>query len=231
MGLLEALRQQAADISGAQKKDLERLARYADSVDSALRRGFSYFLEAASYLNVINPENKRSYAVPNVGSIDGMRQHKFFVDYRTTSVLDKPRLDHFYVRYTSVADRSIEAKLDFIAADRVLRSLGESTLEFEHQDILNDNGKIVHKSIRIPCTMRAEIVFKGDFPQGLVRVTWRNVERFGQDEFVHGAEELDIPLLEEYVKFILGDENNVRRRSRHMKPDFVGAFATINDAD
>jgi hypothetical protein len=217
MSLLEELRQQAEGITGAQKKDMERLARHAEQVDASLRRGFSYFLEAASYLNVINPENKRSYAVPGLGSMDGMRAAKFFVDYRTTSVFDKPRLDHFYVRYTSSADRVIERQLDFIAAEKVLRSLGES-IEFEQEDILNDKGKILRKSLRIPYAIRSELTFKGDYPRGMIRVEWHNVERFGRDEFLHGAQEIDIGLLEDYVKFMIGDHNRVRQRSRHLEP-------------
>jgi hypothetical protein len=217
MGLLDELRQQAEGITGAQKKDMERLARHAEQVDASLRRGFSYFLEAASYLNVINPENKRSYAVPGLGRIDGMRAAKFFVDYRTTSVFDKPRLDHFYVRYTSSADRVIEKQLDFIAAEKVLRSLGESPIEFEQEDILNERGKILRKSLRIPCAIRSELTFKGDYPGGMIRVEWHNVERFGRDEFLHGAEDIDIALLEDYVKFMIGDDNRVRQRSRHLE--------------
>lgn len=61
MSLLEELRQKAEIITGEHKKDLERLVRNAEQVDAALRRAFSFFLEAASYLNVITPENKRTY--------------------------------------------------------------------------------------------------------------------------------------------------------------------------
>jgi hypothetical protein len=216
MSLLEELRQKAEVITGAQEKDMERLAHNAERVDATLRRSFSFCLEVASYLNVISPANKRSYAIAWLGSLDGMRLAKFNVDYRTTSVLDKPRLDYFFVRYTSSADHVLEKQLDYVAAEKALKSLAEVNLQFEQEDLLNEKGKILRRSVRVPCIVRSELIFKGDYPDGLIRVGSRNVERFGRVEFIHDAEELDVSLLEDYVKLIIGDENQVRQRSRQL---------------
>ena len=215
MSLLEELRQKAEIITGEHKKDLERLVRNAEQVDAALRRAFSFFLEAASYLNVITPENKRTYVVAGLGNLEGMRASGFFVDYRTTSIIDKPRLDHFYVRYKSSADRILEKQFDFIDAERVIRSLAQSHLEFEQGDLLNEKGKISRRSFRIPHLVRSELTFKGDYPGGFIRVASSNVEDFRREEFIHKAEDLDVSLLEDYVKLILGEANRVRQRGAH----------------
>lgn len=216
MSLLDELRRKAESISGAQEKDAERLARNAERVDGALRRGFSFFLEMAGYLNVVKPENKRCYVVPNLGNIEGMRESEFFVDYRTTSVLDKPRLEHFYVRYTSSADRVLEKQLDFVAAEKLRTFLWECNLEFRHEDTRSEKGKIVGGSFQVPCILRSEFIFKGDYAGGLILVACRNVEWFGRDEFTYDAEEIEVSLLEEYVKFITGERNFVRQRGRHQ---------------
>lgn len=154
MGLLDELRQKAESMSGKQELDAERLARNAERVDGALRRGVSFFLEMAGYLGIIKPENKRSFAIPNLGTIGGMRQSEFFVDYRTTSVLDKSRLDHIYMRYTFSADRVLEKQLDFVSAERLRTFLWESGLKFTHEDTRNDQGKILggHSGSRASCT-------------------------------------------------------------------------------
>lgn len=216
MSLLDELRQKAESVRGAQEKEMERLVRNAERVDAVLQRAFSFFLEAASYLNVINPENKRCYVVPEIGEIKGLREARFFVDYRTTSVMDKPRLDHFYVRYTSSADRVIEKQLDFVAAERLLKFLRESNMEFEHEDIRNENRKILRGSFRVPCMVRSEVIFKGDYVGGLILATCRNVEWFAMNEFTYDPEELEVSLLEEYIKFIIGERNEVRQRGRHQ---------------
>ena len=216
MSLLDDLRQKAASFSGAQEQDAERLARNAEDVDKALRRGFSFFLELASYLNVIKPENKRSYVIPRLGTIEGMCQSEFFVDYRTTSVLDKQRLEHFYLRYISSADRVIERQLDFMGAEKLRTVLWESHLEFTHEEARNEQYRVLSGSFQVPCKIRSEFVFRGDYTAGLVLVACRNVDWLGRDEFIYASEEIDVSLLEDYARFIFGEPNNVRQRGRHQ---------------
>lgn len=216
MGLLEELRQKAAGISSTREVDAERISRYADNVDKALRRGFGYFLELAGYLNVIKPENKRSYVIPRLGNLEGLYQSEFFVDYRTTSVLDKQRLDHFYMRYVSATDRIIERRLDFIGAEKLRSVLWESHMEFDHQEVRNEQARVISGSFQVPSKVRSELVFRGDYNSGVVRVVCRNVAWLGRDEFVYDAEELDVSLFEDYVKFITGEQSNLRERGRHQ---------------
>lgn len=214
MGLLDELRQKAEAISGTQERDVERLSRNAERVDKALRRGFAFFLELAGYLNVIKPENKRSFVIHRLGSIEGMRASDFFVDYRTASVLDRSRLDHFYVRYTSAADRVIEKQLDVMGAEKLRAVLWESHLEFTHEEARNEQRRVLSGSFQVPYRIRSEIIFTGDYAGGLVRVACRNVDWLGRDEFAHDSEEIDVNLLEDYARFIFGEQNSVRQRSR-----------------
>ena len=216
MGLLEELREKAASISGTQEADSERYSRHVESVDKALRRGFSYFLELAGYLNVIKPENKRSYVIPRLGNLEGLHQSEFFVDYRTTSVLDKQRLDHFYMRYVSETDRIIERRLDFIGAEKLRAALWESRMDFEHDEVRNDQERVISGSFQVPSRIRSELVFRGDYSSGVVRVVCRNVDWLGRDEFLYDAEEMDVTLFEDYVRFIIGEQSNVRDRGRHQ---------------
>jgi len=216
MGLLDELRQRAAIISGEQENDAARLARNAEDVEKALRRGYSFFLELASYLNIIKPENKRSYVIPRLGSIEGMYQSDFFVDYRTTLGLDNRRLDYFYVRYTSSADRVIERQVDFMAAEKLRTVLWESHVEFTQQDARNEQERVVSGSFQVPCRIRSELIFKGDYPSGLIIVACRNVDWLGRDEFLYDSEEIQLSLLEDYVRFIFGEQNTVRQHGRHQ---------------
>ena len=213
MGLLDELRQKAEAISGTQEKDAERLSRNAERVDKALRRGFSFFLELAGYLNVIKPENKRSYVVHRLGNIDGMHVSDFFVDYRTASILDRSRLEYFFVRYTSSADRVIEKQIDVMGAEKLRAVLWESHLEFTHEEVRNEQRRILSGSFQVPYRIRSELIFKGDYAGGLVRVACRNVDWLGRDEFAYDSEEIDVSLLEDYARFIFGEQNNVRQRS------------------
>ena len=209
MGLLDELRQKAASIAGQQEDEAQRLARSAESVDKALRDGFAFFQELAGYLNVIKPANKRSYAIPRLGTIEGLHQSEFFADYRTAPVLDKVRLDHFYLRYTSSADRVIQRNLDFIGAERLRNALWESHVEFTHKESRDEQHRLLSGSFDVPCRIRSELVFKGDYSMGLMHVTCRNVNWLGREEFTHLAEEVDVRLFEEYVKFVFGEPSTI----------------------
>jgi len=209
MGLLDELRQKAASIAGQQEEEAERLTRNADNVDKALRAGFAFFLELAGYLNVIKPENKRSYAIPRLGIIEGLHQSEFFADYRTAPVLDKLRFDHFYMRYTSSADRVIQRNLDFIGAEKLRNALWESHVEFTQKESRDEQYRLLSGSFEVPCRIRSELVFKGDHSMGFIHVTCRNVNWLGRDEFTHLAEEVDVRLFEEYVKFVFGEPNTI----------------------
>jgi hypothetical protein len=223
MGLLDELRRQAQSVSGTEEPDSERLARIVERVDGALRRGFSFFMETASYLGTIRPENKRSFVIPNLGALQGMRESDLFVDYRTVSIFDKARFDRFYVRFTSSSDRVLEKQVDFVTAQKLHTFLSESGLQFKHEDRRNHQGKIVGGTFQVPCVLHSQITFKGDYTAGLVRVTCNNLDWFGEDVFTYDAEEIEVSLLEEYVKYMVGERNYVRQRGRHQGGDSLPA--------
>jgi hypothetical protein len=216
MSLLDELRRKAETISGKQEPDSTRIARNVERVDGALRRGFSFFMETASYLGTIRPENKRSFVIPNLGTFQGMRESDFFVDYRTVQILDKARLDHFYVRFTSTSETVFEKQLDFVSAQKLRAFLWESGLQFKHEDTRNDQGKILGGSFRVPCLVHSQITFKGDYTGGLIRASCNNIEWFGEDVYAYDPEELEVSLFEEYVKYLTGERNYVRQRGRHQ---------------
>jgi hypothetical protein len=216
MGLLDDLRRKAESISGKQEPDSERLARNVERIDGPLRRGFSFFMETATYLGTIRPENKRSFVIPNLGTLQGMREADFFVDYRTVSILDKARLDHFYIRFTSSSDKVFEKQLDFVSAQKLRAFLWESGLQFKHEDTRNDQGKILGGAFRVPCLLHSQITFKGDYAAGLMRVACNNLDWFGEDTYTYDPEEFEVSLFEEYVKYMTGEKNFVRQRGRHQ---------------
>src|SRR5512146_3553711 len=130
-----------------------------------------------------------------MGLLDELRQKAESI--RGVQEKDLERL----ARYTSSADRVIEQQLDVVAAERLLKFLSESNLQFEQEDSHDEKGKVLRRFFRIPYMLRSELTFKGDYAGGVIRVICRNVEWFGTDEFTYDPEALAVRLLEEYVKF------------------------------
>ncbi len=217
MGLLDDLKRQAAALQAHRNAQQRDFAECVLEVDSAMHHTFLYLNDVVKQLNVLTPPSPRTFDIEPGVRFEGMRLEAFFIDFRKKLVQERERYNFINLTFQQQSPQRIVVRKELppnIA--RFEDSLRRAGATFEVNEHRSARQMVTHADFHIKCMLRSGIRVTAEHESGSVRFTIRNVERMGGFDLLFAAEDITDPLLEDCVRYILGDTNQFRAIGRYV---------------
>lgn len=211
--LLEKLREQSQALrerGEAARKPMEEAIK---DIDRILWRTFRWLDEAMGHLEVIRPRVNHAFHLGNVLSIERPIFDRGFVSFRRRSMVGLEVLEHVELFYRVEGDKPIVLRLNPAASAGLEERLRTSTLPYEYQTEQDERRVVRYGLFRVQPHISASVRFEANYPQQLVQVTLRNVDRFESVSLEFGPDKLTEAALEDLVKLMMGEPNAFLRRA------------------
>jgi hypothetical protein len=211
--LLDRLRRQSdalRDEQGSTRRPQEDAIK---EIDRRLWRAFKWIDEALSHLEVIRPHVAHDFAIPGVVTIASPRYDRGFVSYRRKPLGGQDVIDHVELFYRLDGGVPIEIRVQASAAASTEERLRGAHLQFDYQTEQDASRAVRFGRFSVTPAVTASVRFEPDYRRQVVDVTLRNVDRFESVCLEFGGEAIDEVVLEDLLRFILGEANTFLRRA------------------
>ncbi len=211
--LLDRLRRQSDALRDEQSASRRPQEEAIKEIDRRLWRAFKWIDEAISHLEVIRPHVAHDFAIPGVLTIAAPRYDRGFVSYRRKPMGGQDVLDHVELFYRLDGGTPVELKVQPSAAGATEERLRGAHLQFEYQTEQDASRVVRYGRFIVTPAVTASVRFEPDYRQQVVDVTLRNVDRFESVCLEFGGEAIDEAVLEDLLRFMLGEANTFLRRA------------------
>jgi hypothetical protein len=201
----EQARQKATQAStGVAQNDsyLQRQAR----ISAALSRAYCYLDEFISRLNVEKPVYASTYSMIGVRQFSGLKWEGGSVESRKRQM---PSGEEIYEQVSMGFSLASEGKLrvmrDRAGSERLRQVLIDRHVEFTCHDERGARGASGWKTFVLSCKVVAGLQLTGDVESGEIRLNTRNIEEFGEVQYILQPEDLDEASLRELTDRILSN--------------------------
>jgi len=205
----------------AQLKQLAQAKRAAETVadsrdaseqqvSEALQRAYQYLMDLVEQLDVLKPAFAKGYAITGVPEFGDLAWDYGRADFRAREISStQKRFEQVTLHFRLSADKQIRVLRESPASDRLKQHLQDNRIEFDAHESRNEKGAVGATNFVFPCRVRAWLVLDGDFENGKIRLSTRNVERFGITEHTLEPDAVTDNALDELAAFILGEANRI----------------------
>lgn len=209
-GLLDRLRQQAAQCRNQQDKDLAARTQVDELIDRKLKQLFFFLHDFVEQVNVVRPPIPRRYLLDDDEAIDALVWQEGFADYRTLaqSAGALVELVSFTCRLTTPQRLFVEREGP--AVDRLRNQLFDYGLKFSCEESRNRLQQVARASFDIAGEIAVSARWRADFEQGLIVLETRNLERLGPVRLTLQVDAVNQALLDEFGCLVLGQPNRFR---------------------
>jgi hypothetical protein len=228
---LQAQSQPAPAVGGrlAQLRQLAEAKRATESapdpqdaidqrISNALQRAYQYLKDLVEQLDVVKPAFPKGYTITGVPEFDGLAWDYGRADFRARELSPgSKRYEQVTLHFRLSRDKQIRVTREAPASDRLTQQLRDNKIEYEVYESRNEKGVLDKTTFAFACRVRAWLVLEGDFKAGRIKLSTRNVERFGISEHEFEPDDVTETALDELTAFILGESppiGRLRTRSR-----------------
>lgn len=211
--MLDRLRRQSdalRDEQGAARRPHDEVIK---EIDRRLWRAFKWIDEALSHLEVIRPHVAHDFAIPGVLTIAAPRYDRGFVSYRRKPIGGQDVIDHVELFYRLEGGAPIPLRVQATSASFTEERLRAAHLPFEYQAEHDESRIVRFGRFTITPAVTASVRFEPDYRRQVVDVTLRNVDRFESVCLEFAGEGIDEVVLEDLLRFMLGEANTFLRRA------------------
>lgn len=212
--LLDGLRAQAE--SQLQANDLAQAQRSAVSerIDVALKQLFFYLHDLVQQLNVIKPTIDRLYPVIEDQGLSQLEWREGFTDYRAQAQSAGGYVELVSLSYQLARDEALRIRRNSLGIERFRTFLFDYGLLFSCKEFRDGRGQLEAAEFEIPAKLAVNARWRADFAQGTVVLELRNVERFGNTNYVLQPSAIDQALCEEFARLLLAQPNRFRELAK-----------------
>jgi hypothetical protein len=211
--LLDRLRRQSdalRDEQGSARRPQEESIK---EIDRRLWRAFKWLDEALSHLEVIRPHVAHDFAIPGVLTIASPRYDRGFISYRRKPLGGQDVLEHVELFYRLDGGAPMVLKVNPTSAGYTEERLRASHLAFEYQTEHDERHTVRAGRFTVTPAVTASVRFDPDYRRQVVGVTLRNVDRFESVCLEFDGEAINEEVLEDLIRFMLGEANTFLRRA------------------
>lgn len=214
MGLLDELKQQAQ----ARQQTSQGRSQMILAVDAGLREVYRYLSELASSLNTVKPQVPRSFYIAGAAKLDNLMQCDYAARYRRKPIDFVDYFNEVTLSFRCAGPQNLVLEKETPPAIDGLRDfLWERNLRFDCREIKNDRGMVQRAVFTITSDVPASATFAGNWDSGQVTLTLKNIDKLGSVDYVYDTAELTVELMEEFSKFLLGQQNNFHSLGKHQE--------------
>lgn len=210
VSLLQQLRQQAQarqhdDV--AKQKELTTISR---QLDECLRRIFSYCHELVQQLNILKPNVERRYTMLGTIDFSGLQWQEGFVDYRTRPHSVGASYEQVSLNCRLLAPDKLTVERDAIAAENFRKTLFDNGVVFTCDEVRNARHMVQKAIFSITADVKVNVRWRADPEQGVIVLESRNLERFGSRDYALPPESVNLAMLDQFARLLLGQPNRFR---------------------
>lgn len=224
MSILDVLKQKnlskkLADERLAKDK-LERQQILHKRISDTLMVAYRYFTELVEQLNSLKPDYPATYTLVNVADFSGL---VWQANARTNCLTRKLESDDkifnkVTLDYTLARPQEIQVVREYHVHQKAKLALEESGVPYIMTLSKNNRGLVDSAVFLISCEVKARLAFTCDDETGRLRLSTRNVERFGTTEYEFEIEMLNRDLLDQLTLMILGEKHHVGKLIKFAMP-------------
>ncbi len=211
--LLDALRAQSDAMRGQEVAAKKTPDEALKDLDRKMWKSFKWLDEAISHLAVIRPVINHEYRIQDVLTIASPQFDQGFASYRRRAFGGHEVVEHIELFYRLALPKPIDATFPVSSARAIDDRLRNAQLKFTYRAIHDDDHIVRRGLFQVTPAVTAFIKFLPDYRRQTVEVTLRNVDRFETVAVEFAADKFDDAVLEDLVRFILGEDNAFLRRA------------------
>ncbi len=214
MSLLEDLKKQADEKKNSAIEDSPVSRQRLDGNALVLAPKFnyvkSYLKELAENLNVINPDERFSFAITRRVMLKNFVKRNF----RLEQVKDNGK-SACALRYELVQERELKPLVDSVAeADLAMKVMKERNIRFTHKPASNNKVQLIVKP-----QITTSFIFSVDLQKGVIVLRIKNFDGTWDQMILYAPNKVTEKLLDEMGKYILNKPNNFMAMSGNTLSD------------
>jgi len=216
MSILDVLKQKNLSKKLAEeqliKDKRERQQVLNKRISDTLMFAYRYFTELTEQLNSLKPIYPKPYPLLNFADFTDLVWQD---TARTNCFTRKPETEYnkifekISLEYSFAKLGEVQVVREYHVHEMTKRMLEEEGIPYRVELSKNDRGLRDKAVFFIPRNIKAELVFFCNDESGKLRLTTRNVERFGIVEYEFDIEMLNQTLLDQLTLMILGERHSV----------------------
>ena len=200
----------AAEALAAQaRREAHWLETQRERISAALERAHRYLDEFVARLNRERPVYAATYSVIGVRQFSGLKWEGGIVEVRKREVAAETwHYERVSLAFSLASENKLRVTRDRASSERLRKALLDRHIEFTAYDDRGARGEAGWKTFVLSCKVLAGLQLVGDFDRGEIQLHTRNIEEFGELQYILQPEDLDSDSLRELTDRILGQPRN-----------------------
>jgi hypothetical protein len=219
MSLLDDLKNQAEVLRKRQQSGSALHDHYFREIHERLKVVYTHLSEMVNSLNTIRPEVIRYYYVEHSLVFEDMRQSGYAISAKRKSIDHADYFQELLIRTRCVGASSLKFEKESDALVKRMREfLWGNSLKFDLREHRSERGYVQSGSFTVEPEVPITITITGVPDKGHIVIVTKNLEKLGEITFTFEIEEVDIPLIDELAKMLIGKPNQFRTLGKHQQP-------------
>ena len=208
--ILDELRDQyeAARARPAATRDVEGF----EALNARMRRAYAWLDKAFSYLDGLKPEIAHRFDLGHGVVFSRPRFNRGYVGQHERRIVGYPVLDEINMYY-EIATDPVTLDIAPVESPAVEKALDEAGMRYHWRGEQDASGHVRTCVLTIQPFIPAKIAFVVDYERGVVSVPLVNVDRIDRVTLEFDSRDIEEPVLDDLVKFILGRDAAFLRRA------------------
>ena len=219
MGLLDDLKQQADSLRQQQQVTQRDFSQNLLLSHAKLKDAREYWTELFNSLNVIKPVILRQYYLEGgATTLENLRQQDYTVNSRQITIDQKDYLEAIVLGMLCASDQklTIEKQTDPLVK-RMREHLWANNVKFDLKEIRNERNYVERGIFTVICMVPVTITIAADLENAQIKITAKNLEKFGEYTYFYDFDEFGKEILEELGKTILAKPNSFRTMGKRQE--------------
>jgi hypothetical protein len=211
VSLLDELRAQyeAARQSTHEHADVEGF----QEIDARMRKAFRWLEKAVTYLDGVKPPIEHRFDLNHGLVFESPRFGHGSVGQHERRIVGFPVLDEINIYYEISASKPLSLEVAPGGVALAEKALDDAGLQYTSRRVEDSGGSVRKCSISVPPAIPASVSFHVDYQTGLVTVALVNVDRLDRITLEFHSNAIEVPVLEDLVRLILGRDSAFLRRA------------------
>lgn len=213
--LLGALRHQAEVRQRELHSELAERTASNLVLDRMLKHLFFYLHDLVQQVNIVKPKIHREYNAAGEFVISDLVWHEGFADYRTQTQAAGAMVELVTVSCQLASPMSFEVvRAGPAAVDLFRNTIFDYGLQFDCKEHRNERGYLERAEFQVRGQIAVSARWKADFPNGVLVLETRNLERLGSTSTTIRPQAFDQALLDEFGRLLLALPNKFKELAR-----------------
>ncbi len=182
-------------------------------LNARMHKAYGWLEKALAYLDGLKPPIEHRFDVGHGLVFEAPKFGRGYVGQHTRHIVGFSVIDEINIWYEIAAAKPLTIEVAPGGVALAEKALDDAGLQYTCRRV-EDQGGVVRKCvITVPPAIPSAVSFHVDYQTGLVTVPMVNVDRFDRVALEFHSQAIDEPVLEDLLRFILGQNTAFLRRA------------------